>query len=100
MAEALARPRGLGPCDLLTADELAAYLHCRPADAQDWADVHGLRLRGPGRAALYLVGDIDQALRDDRDRAKKPKPTPIPPAPLVLAEVAPYAGGPRRGKVR
>jgi hypothetical protein len=94
------RPRGLGPCDLLTAEELALLLHCRKAEAVAWAEVRRLGLPGPGRATLYSAGEVHQALKDDRERRERPatKPViPLPPVALELAEITPNRSGPRRG---
>lgn len=98
MAES--RPRGLASCDLLTADELAGYVHRRRADAVAWAKARDIGLRCGDGPALYPVGEVLQALRDDRDRAKRKAPIPVPLAevPLVLADVTPNRGGPRRGR--
>jgi hypothetical protein len=95
-----ARLVGLGPCDLITADELAALLGCRKGTAVDWADARGLGLPTPGRGTRYAAGDVLQALRDDAERARSPKNTR--PAPVLvdipLAETKPHKGGPKRGR--
>lgn len=97
-ASSAARPRGLGPSDLLTADELALYVHRRRADAVAWARRHGLALKCGDGVELFCVGEVLQAMRDELRRGKRAHVEPLAPIaePLVLAEVPAYRGGPRR----
>jgi hypothetical protein len=60
------RPRGLGPCDLLTLEELGAWLRCRPERAAEYARDLGVTPLHPGRWALYCVGDVLEAQKRGR----------------------------------
>lgn len=62
-----ARPTGLGPCDLLTDEELARYLGCGREKALEWANARRLAVPTPGRGVRFLVGDVVEALRRERD---------------------------------
>lgn len=62
-----ARPTGLGPCDLLTDEELARYLGCGREKALEWANARRLAMPTPGRGVRFLVGDVVEALRRERD---------------------------------
>lgn len=64
-----ARPTGLGSHDLLTADELALYLGCGRDKAVTWATERRLAVPTPGRGVRYLVADVVQALKAERDGA-------------------------------
>lgn len=68
------RPRGLGPADLLTAEELGRWLHRRPADAVDYVRSLGV---APieGGAALWCVGWILDAIRRPAHPPATRKPT-------------------------
>lgn len=86
MEERAARPRGLGPLDLLSAEELARYLRCNDAAAVEWAARVGVpRLTGPGRAGLYLVADVVDALRRGLQPRIVPAATPPRGTPLRRA---------------
>lgn len=67
-----ARPTGLGPCDLLTDEELARYLGCGRDKALEWANARRLAVPTPGRGVRFLVGDVVEALRRERDGATVP----------------------------
>lgn len=70
------RPTGLGPCDLLTAEELARYLRVGEPRAVAWAAERGLRCDDAPGAARYIVGDVIAALRRGPAPAEEPPPPP------------------------
>lgn len=69
-----ARPTGLGPCDLLTDEELARYLGCGREKALEWANARRLAVPTPGRGVRFPVVDVLEALRRERDGVKVPPP--------------------------
>ena len=71
------RPRGLGDRDLLTDDELARHLGCGRERALAWARERGLALPTPGAGLRFEVGEINAALKRERDGARLLVPTTV-----------------------
>ena len=69
------RPRGLGDRDLLTDDELARHLGCGRERALAWARERGLALPTPGAGLRFEVGEVNAALKRERDGARLLVPT-------------------------
>jgi hypothetical protein len=67
MADGSSRPRGLGDRDLLTDDELARHLGCGREKALAWARERGLALPTPGAGLRFEVGEVNAALKRERD---------------------------------
>jgi len=63
-------PRGLGDRDLLTDDELARHLGCGREKALAWARARGLALPTPGAGLRFEVGEVNAALKRERDGAQ------------------------------
>lgn len=57
------RPRGLGPCDVLTEAEAVAVLAMREADGKRWLRDRGLVHDVDGRGRV-IAGDLVAAIRD------------------------------------
>lgn len=57
------RPRGLGPCDVLTVPEAIAVLGMREPDAKRWLAEHSLVREVAGRPRV-IAGDLTEAIRD------------------------------------
>lgn len=56
------RPRGLGPCDVLTVPEAVALLGMREPDARRWLAEHDLIHEVAGRQRV-IAGDLTEAIR-------------------------------------
>ena len=66
------RPTGLGPYDLLTLEEAAAYVGVRRERAAAWLEERGLGLPEAPGARRYVVLDLVAAMR-----GAPPEPAPV-----------------------
>ena len=57
------KPRGLGPCDVLTVPEAIAVLGMREPDAKRWLAEHELIREVAGRQRV-IAGDLTEAIRN------------------------------------
>lgn len=69
------RPRGLGPCDVLTVEEAARALRMREADARAWLRAKGF-IREIGGRERVPWGEVYRAIAGGETTAE-----PEPPAP-------------------